>query len=65
MFALYDYDPVKSSPNPNPDAELAFKAGDIITVYGNMVGLLFDKYLYVMISFPSLLYMYMYPSKAW
>ena len=37
MFALYDYDPVSMSPNPNPDAELVFKAGDIITVYGNMV----------------------------
>ena len=38
MVALYDYDPVKMSPNPNPDAELAFKAGNIITIYGNMVG---------------------------
>ena len=38
MVALYDYDPHHVSPNPNPDAELAFHAGDVITVYGYMVG---------------------------
>ena len=38
MMALYDYDPHHVSPNPNPDAELAFHAGDVITVYGYMVG---------------------------
>lgn len=38
MVALYDYDPNDVSPNPNPDAELAFQAGDIVTVYGYMVG---------------------------
>ncbi len=38
MVALYDYDPHHVSPNPNPDAELAFHVGDVITVYGYMVG---------------------------
>ena len=38
MMALYDYDPHHVSPNPNPDAELAFHAGDVIPVYGYMVG---------------------------
>ena len=37
MISLYDYDPANVSPNPNPDAELAFEAGVVITVYGNMV----------------------------
>jgi len=30
--ALYDYDPFKSSPNPNPATELGFKEGDILRV---------------------------------
>ena len=30
--ALYDYDPFKSSPNPNPSLELALKKGDVIHV---------------------------------
>ena len=37
MVALYNYDPHHVSPNPNPDAELTFHAGDVITVYGYMV----------------------------
>jgi len=31
--ALYDYDPFKSSPNPNPAGELSFKEGDILRVF--------------------------------
>lgn len=38
MVALYTYSPLHVSPNPNPDAELAFRAGDVITIYGYMVG---------------------------
>ena len=37
LRALYDYDPLTMSPNTNSDAELAFKTGDIITIYGEMV----------------------------
>ena len=33
FVALYDYDPFKSSPNPNPSLELAFREGDVLTVY--------------------------------
>lgn len=33
FVALYDYDPFKSSPNPNPATELAFKEGDILRVF--------------------------------
>lgn len=36
MIALYDYDPQSLSPNMDADAELAFKTGQIITVYDNM-----------------------------
>ena len=32
FVALYDYDPFKSSPNPNPATELGFKEGDIVRV---------------------------------
>ena len=32
FVALYDYDPFKSSPNPNPASELSFKEGDILRV---------------------------------
>ena len=31
-IALYDYDPYKSSPNPNPSLELVLKEGDIVYV---------------------------------
>lgn len=31
--ALYDYDPYKSSPNPNPSQELTFHEGDLIRVH--------------------------------
>ncbi|XP_074610685.1 uncharacterized protein LOC141865174 isoform X4 [Acropora palmata] len=33
FVALYDYDPFKSSPNPNPESELRFKEGDILRVF--------------------------------
>ena len=31
--ALYDYDPTKSSPNPNPTLEVSFQEGDLIKVF--------------------------------
>jgi len=37
MVALYDYNPEIQSPQDNPDSELAFKKGQIITVLGEMV----------------------------
>ncbi len=37
MVAAYDYDPHSDSPNDNPELELSFKAGDALTVYGNIV----------------------------
>ncbi|XP_067682714.1 RIMS-binding protein 2-like isoform X5 [Haliotis asinina] len=36
MIAVYDYDPQELSPNVDSELELTFKAGDIITVYGDM-----------------------------
>eukprot|EP00794_Sanderia_malayensis_P005320 gene5320-5989_t len=33
FVALYDYDPFKSSPNPNPSLELGFSEGDLLKVY--------------------------------
>ena len=33
FVALYDYDPIKSSPNPNPALELMFREGDMMMVY--------------------------------
>ncbi|XP_071093928.1 RIMS-binding protein 2-like isoform X12 [Haliotis cracherodii] len=36
MIAVYDYDPQELSPNVDSELELTFKAGDIITVYGEM-----------------------------
>ncbi|CAH8575959.1 unnamed protein product [Schistosoma rodhaini] len=36
MIAIYDYDPHVLSPNADIDAELSFRAGELITVYGNM-----------------------------
>ena len=33
FVALYDYDPFKSSPNPNPATELGLKEGDILRVF--------------------------------
>ena len=38
MVAVFDYKPREDSPNESPDLELTFKVGDIITIYGNMVG---------------------------
>ncbi|XP_071507426.1 uncharacterized protein [Diadema antillarum] len=34
FMAVYSYDPEHHSPNDNPDYELAFTEGDLITVYG-------------------------------
>ncbi|KAM4701880.1 LOW QUALITY PROTEIN: peripheral-type benzodiazepine receptor-associated protein 1 [Discoglossus pictus] len=36
MVAIFDYNPRKSSPNMDVEAELSFTAGDIITVFGPM-----------------------------
>lgn len=33
FVALYDYDPQKSSPNPNPTLEVSFQEGDLIKVF--------------------------------
>ena len=37
MVALYDYNPEVQSPQDNPDSELSFKKGQILTVVGEMV----------------------------
>ena len=37
MVALYDYNPEVQSPQDNPDSELPFKKGQILTVIGDMV----------------------------
>ena len=34
--ALFDYNPVEQSPNDNPETELSFHEGDLITVTGPM-----------------------------
>lgn len=36
MVALYDYDPQELSPNVDSEAELAFKMGDQVIIYGDM-----------------------------
>ncbi|NXE96677.1 RIMB1 protein, partial [Menura novaehollandiae] len=36
MVAAFDYNPKESSPNADVEAELAFSAGDVITVFGSM-----------------------------
>ncbi|XP_047401655.1 peripheral-type benzodiazepine receptor-associated protein 1 isoform X4 [Sciurus carolinensis] len=36
MVAAFDYDPRENSPNMDVEAELSFRAGDVITVFGNM-----------------------------
>ncbi|XP_056612948.1 RIMS-binding protein 2-like [Triplophysa dalaica] len=36
MVAIFDYDPWESSPNMDFEAELPFRAGDIIYVFGEM-----------------------------
>ncbi|XP_053407829.1 centrosome-associated protein CEP250-like isoform X3 [Mercenaria mercenaria] len=38
FMGIYDYDPTKNSPYDHPSCELAFNAGDIITVYGRQRG---------------------------
>ena len=37
MVALYDYNPEVQSPQDNPDSELPFKKGQVLTVVGEMV----------------------------
>lgn len=34
--ARYTYDPLKQSPNENPEAELGLNAGDYVIIYGEM-----------------------------
>nr|XP_040124966.1 peripheral-type benzodiazepine receptor-associated protein 1 isoform X5 [Ictidomys tridecemlineatus] len=36
MVAAFDYDPRENSPNMDVEAELPFRAGDVITVFGSM-----------------------------
>lgn len=36
MVAAFDYNPRENSPNMDVEAELSFRAGDVITVFGNM-----------------------------
>ncbi|XP_028628154.1 peripheral-type benzodiazepine receptor-associated protein 1 isoform X2 [Grammomys surdaster] len=36
MVAAFDYNPRENSPNMDVEAELPFRAGDVITVFGNM-----------------------------
>lgn len=36
MVAAFDYNPRENSPNPDVEAELPFRAGDVITVFGSM-----------------------------
>lgn len=37
LLAKFDYDPKENSPNPGAEQdELSFRAGDVITVYGEM-----------------------------
>ncbi|XP_057629797.1 peripheral-type benzodiazepine receptor-associated protein 1 isoform X4 [Chionomys nivalis] len=36
MVAAFDYNPKENSPNTDVEAELPFRAGDVITVFGNM-----------------------------
>ena len=36
FVALYDYDPIVQSPNDNPETELTFTEGDVITITGPM-----------------------------
>ena len=54
MTALYDYNPEEQSPKDNPDSELAFKKGQVITIYGDMV--LCYLVLLLSLSFARLVY---------
>ena len=35
-IALYDYDPIELSPNVDSEVELAFRTGEILTIFGDM-----------------------------
>ena len=37
MVAIYDYNPELQSPQDNPDSELAFRKGHLLTVIGEVV----------------------------
>jgi len=37
MVAIYDYNPELQSPQDNPDSELAFRKGQLLTVIGEVV----------------------------
>ena len=45
MIALYDYTPSTDSPNPQPELELQFTKGQILTIYGDMVSTF--KHMYI------------------
>ncbi|XP_052248962.1 centromere protein F-like isoform X3 [Dreissena polymorpha] len=47
FIGVYDYDPAKNSPYEHPSCELAFSAGDVITVYGRQRG---DGFYYAEIN---------------
>ena len=57
MVALYDYNPEVQSPQDNPDSELPFKKGQMLTVVGEMVsGQLLKKNTVTYILSDGLLY---------
>ena len=58
MSALYDYNPEEQSPKDNPDSELAFKKGQVIIIYGDMV--LCYLVLLLSLSFARLVYLFFY-----
>lgn len=41
MLALYDYTPATESPNPYPELELSFKKNQVLTIYGDMVCIMY------------------------
>lgn len=47
MIALYDYKPLSDSPNTYSDTELAFRAGDHIVIYGNMVSTQYNLMIFM------------------
>lgn len=50
--AQHDYDPQQHSPNIDPDTELSFKCGDVITVYGDMDGDGFFQVMHILSLLP-------------
>ena len=45
--ALYDYDPAKQSPNPNPETELPLIIGQLVVVYGGLEEVRIHTQIYV------------------